>query len=43
MRGALRVNARWIGIESKARLDGTAIGKVKIDPLVYGAAYVLRF
>jgi outer membrane protein len=42
-RGALRVNLRWIDIESEARLDGNRIGTVNIDPLVYGVAYVHRF
>ena len=40
---ALRVDARWIDIDTDARLDGADIGTVEIDPLVYGAAYVIRF
>ncbi|WP_115049805.1 OmpW/AlkL family protein [Xanthomonas arboricola] len=42
-RGALRVNLRWIDIDTEARLDGNRIGTVNIDPLVYGLAYVHRF
>ncbi|PPU76509.1 MULTISPECIES: OmpW/AlkL family protein [Xanthomonas] len=42
-RGALRVNLRWIDIDTEARLNGSRIGTVNIDPLVYGAAYVHRF
>ncbi|MCC4586298.1 OmpW family protein [Xanthomonas melonis] len=42
-RGALRVNLRWIDIDTDARLNGNRIGTVNIDPLVYGAAYVYRF
>ncbi|CAD1794752.1 OmpW family protein [Xanthomonas arboricola pv. juglandis] len=42
-RGALRVNLRWIDIDTEARLDGSRIGTVNIDPLVYGLAYVHRF
>lgn len=42
-RGALRVNLRWIDIDTEARLDGNRIGTVNIDPLVYGVAYVHRF
>ncbi|MCC4605229.1 OmpW/AlkL family protein [Xanthomonas campestris] len=42
-RGSLRVNLRWIDIDSDARLNGSRIGTVNIDPLVYGAAYVHRF
>ncbi|WP_285447696.1 OmpW family outer membrane protein [Xanthomonas sp. LMC-A-07] len=42
-RGALRVDMRWIDIESDASLNGNRIGTVNIDPLVYGVAYVHRF
>ena len=42
-RSAIRVDARWIDIDSKAKLDGANIGTVNIDPLVYGAAYVMKF
>ncbi|MBB5863212.1 OmpW family outer membrane protein [Xanthomonas sp. 3058] len=42
-RSALRVDLRWIDIDSTARLDGARIGKVHIDPLAYGMAYVHRF
>lgn len=41
--GALRLDARWIDIESDVRLDGARIGTATIDPLVYGAAYVMTF
>ena len=41
--GALRVDMRWIDIDSKVTLDGQKIGSVNIDPLVYGVAYVFRF
>ncbi|HYG07969.1 MAG TPA: OmpW family outer membrane protein [Stenotrophomonas sp.] len=40
---ALRVDARWIDIDSKVKLDGQNIGTVNIDPMVYGVAYVHRF
>lgn len=42
-RGALRVDVRWIDIDSTVHLDGARLGTVHIDPWVYGAAYVLRF
>ncbi|BBJ95251.1 OmpW/AlkL family protein [Xanthomonas campestris] len=42
-RGALRVDLRWIDIDSDASLNGNRIGTVNIDPLVYGVAYVHRF
>jgi len=41
--GALRVDVRWIDIDSGVKLDGQKIGTVNIDPLVYGVAYVHRF
>jgi len=42
-KGALRVDMRWIDIDSKVKLDGEKIGTVNIDPLVYGASYVFKF
>ena len=42
-RGALRLNARWINIETDATLNGAAIGTAEIDPLVIGVQYVHRF
>jgi outer membrane protein len=42
-RGALRVDVRWADIDTKVKLDGAGIGTVNLDPLVYGAAYVLKF
>jgi outer membrane protein len=42
-KSAIRVDARWIDIDSDAKLNGTKLGTVNIDPLVYGAAYVFQF
>ncbi|ALN89974.1 MULTISPECIES: OmpW/AlkL family protein [Lysobacter] len=42
-RGAIRVDARWIDINSDVELNGEKIGKAEIDPLVYGLAYVIKF
>ena len=42
-RGAIRVDARWIDIDTDVSLDGAGLGTVEIDPLAYGAAYVWRF
>mgnify|MGYP003390174369 FL=1 len=41
--GSIRIDARWIDIDTDVTLDGTDIGTVNIDPLVYGAAYVFKF
>lgn len=42
-RGAIRIDARWIDIDSDVSLDGADLGTVHIDPIVYGAAYVMKF
>lgn len=39
----LNVNARYIGIETDATVNGDPFGKVKIDPWVYGAHVGFRF
>ncbi len=42
-KSSIRVDLRWIDIDSKVKLDGEKLGTVNIDPLVYGVAYVHRF
>lgn len=42
-RGSLRVDARWIDIETDVKVNGIKVGKANLDPLVYGVAYVWRF
>ncbi len=42
-RGAVRVDVRWIDIDSKVEVEGDELGTAHIDPLVYGAAYVIKF
>ncbi|MDG2525747.1 OmpW family outer membrane protein [Stenotrophomonas sp. HITSZ_GD] len=42
-KSSVRVDVRWIDIDSKVKLDGQKLGTVNIDPLVYGVAYVHRF
>jgi outer membrane protein len=39
----INLNARYINIESDAKLEGDGIGKVKINPWVYGAHVGFRF
>ena len=36
-------NARYLDIETKARLDGNSLGKVNIDPWVFGGHIGFRF
>lgn len=42
-RSSIRVDARWIDIESDVKVDGAKLGTANIDPMVYGAAWVVRF
>lgn len=42
-RSAIRVDARWMNIESGVKVNGAKLGDAKIDPLVFGAAYVMKF
>jgi len=42
-RGALRLDVRYIDIETDVKVNGASIGTVKIDPWVIGAAYVMKF
>lgn len=39
----LNLDARYISMESRAKLDGTSLGKVNIDPWLYGAHVGFRF
>ncbi len=39
----LNLDARYINIETKAKLDGADLGKVKISPMVYGVHVGLKF
>lgn len=41
--GAIRIDARKIDIDTDAKLNGATLGTVNIDPMVYGAAYVMKF
>lgn len=42
-KGALRVDVRWADIDTKVKVNGAKLGTAKVDPLVYGVAYVFRF
>ncbi|AIF46316.1 OmpW/AlkL family protein [Dyella japonica] len=37
------VDVRWAYIESDVKVDGTKVGKAKIDPIVFGASVGYRF
>ncbi|PTE13715.1 OmpW/AlkL family protein [Pseudogemmobacter blasticus] len=42
-KAALRMEVRYIDIDSDVTLNGTNIGKVNIDPIVANVAYVMKF
>jgi outer membrane protein len=42
-RGAIRVDARWMDIDTDVNVNGTMLGTAEIDPLAYGVAYVRTF
>lgn len=37
------VDARWIDIDAKAKVNGASVGTVHVDPMVYGVAFGYRF
>ncbi|GAB2662031.1 OmpW/AlkL family protein [Arenimonas aestuarii] len=39
----LRVDARYLDIDTSVKVNGTRVGTVNIDPTVYGAAFVWAF
>lgn len=39
----LRADVRWANIESKVSLNGTYLGKAKVNPTVLGLSYVMQF
>ncbi|MEM6482267.1 MAG: OmpW family outer membrane protein [Pseudomonadota bacterium] len=42
-RGSIRADLRWIDIDTDVSVNGTDIGEVSIDPIVYGVSYVIDF
>lgn len=42
-KGSMRLNVRWIDIDTDVRLNGAAIGTAEIDPVVVAVSYVHRF
>ncbi len=42
-RSAVRVDARWIDIETDVKVNGIKVGKADIDPLVYGLSWITKF
>lgn len=42
-KAALRLDVRYIDIDSDVTLDGAPIGTVEVDPTVVGVSYVMKF
>jgi len=42
-KGALRMDLRYLDIDSDVQLNGAKVGRVEVDPLVAGVAYVMKF
>lgn len=42
-RWSMIVDARWVDIDTEAKVNGVKVGTVNIDPLVYGVAFGYRF
>lgn len=42
-KAALRMDLRYIDIDSDVYLDGAKIGEVEVDPVVFGVSYVMKF
>ena len=42
-RWSIMVDARWMDIDTEARVNGVKVGTVNIDPIVYGFAVGYRF
>ncbi|MDC8014891.1 OmpW/AlkL family protein [Tahibacter soli] len=42
-RWSLMLDARWMDIDTEARVNGVKVGTVNIDPIVYGFAFGYRF
>ena len=42
-RSAIRIDARWADIDSDVKVNGIKVGTANIDPVVYGAAWVMKF
>jgi outer membrane protein len=41
--GAVRLDVRWIDIDSDVMVEGAEVGTAEIDPLAYGITYVFNY
>jgi len=42
-RSSIRVDARWVDVETEIKVGGSKVGKLNLDPVVFGAAWVFKF
>jgi len=42
-RSSLRIDARWVDVETELKAGGAKVGKLQLDPVVFGAAWVFKF
>jgi outer membrane protein len=42
-RSAIRIDVRWADIDADVKVNGIQVGTADIDPLIYGAAWVMKF
>lgn len=42
-KGWLRADVRWADIKTDVKVNGTKLGTAKVNPMVFGISYVMRF
>lgn len=42
-RSAIRVDARWIDLDTDLIFESVKLGTIEVDPVLYGVSYVLKF
>jgi len=42
-RSSIRLDARWVDVETELKANGAKLGKLTLDPIVFGAAWVYKF
>jgi len=42
-RSSIRLDARWVEVETEVKVNGVKSGKLALDPFVFGASWVFKF
>jgi len=42
-RSSIRIDARWVDVETEIKVGGSKVGKLALDPIVFGASWVYKF